>query len=302
MSFLNLGKDNWIRTSPTKEGVIFIILSFIVGFSALNTNNNLLYLIFGVMISLVILSGVISMINLSKIDVKLSRTPDLYALTPSEIVFSLTNQKPLIPSLSLTLEMNDNKTYLLYLPAHSTRSVGISCFFNSRGWNNFPILNLYTRFPFGFFKKLIKVELQNKKVLVFPNIHNVNLDINTETDYSGEDKAIKKGQSEELKSIRDYGSGDNVRDIDWKTTAKLNKLMVKEFFDNETKSVKIVFEPQSINLKNLEHYISEKASLLNEYIKLGFSVDFITSNKIYKTICNKNQMNKVLTFLALYEE
>ncbi|MGI9553816.1 MAG: DUF58 domain-containing protein [Thermodesulfobacteriota bacterium] len=299
---MKLGKDNWARTSPTKEGIVFIILSFIVGFSALNTNNNLLYLIFGVMISLVIISGIISMINLSRIDVKLSSTPDLYALIPSEIVFSLTNQKPLIPSLSLTLEMNDNKTYLIYLPAHATRSVGINCFFNSRGWNNFPILNLYTRFPFGFFKKWIRVELQDKKILVFPNIHDVNLDKNSKSDYTGEDKTIKKGQSEELKSIRDYSTGDNVKDIDWKSTAKLNKLMVKEFFDNETKSAKIVFEPQNANLINLEHYISEKASLLNEYIRLGFSVDFITSNKIYKTICNKNQMNKVFTYLALYEE
>ena len=302
MSLLKLGKDNWARTSPTKEGVVFIALCFIVGFSALNTNNNLLYLIFGVMLSLVVISGIISMINLSRIDVKLAGTPDLYALTPSEIVFNLTNQKPLIPSLSLTLEMNENKTYLIYLPAHSTRSVRMSCFFNARGWNNLPILNLYTRFPFGFFKKWIRLEIENKKILVFPNIHKVNIEKNTETENAGEGKSIKTGHSEELKSIRDYSAGDNVKDIDWKSTAKINKLMVKEFFDNETRSAKIVFEPQGISLKNLEHYISEKASLLNEYIKLGFSVDFITSNKIYRTIYNKNQMNKVLTYLALYQE
>jgi len=300
MSLLKLGKDNWARTSPTKEGIVFIILSFIVGFSALNTNNNLLYLIFGVMLSLVVISGIISMINLSRIDIELAGTPDLYALTPSVILFKLTNQKPLIPSLSLTLEMNDNKTYLIYLPSRTTSTVSMNCFFNARGWKNIPILNLYTKFPFGFFKKWIRVEIANKKVLVFPNIHNVNLENNTDTDYTGEDKSLKIGHSEELKSIRDYNSGDNVKDIDWKSTAKLNKLMVKEFFDNETKSAKIVFEPQGLNLKNLEHYISEKASLLNECVKKGFSVDFITPEKIFRTICNKNQINKVFTFLALY--
>ena len=71
MSIFKLGKDNWARTSPTREGVIFVILSFVVGFSALNTNNNLLFLIFGVMLSLVIISGVISMMNLSSIETKL---------------------------------------------------------------------------------------------------------------------------------------------------------------------------------------------------------------------------------------
>ena len=77
--------------------------------------------------------------------------------------------------------------------------------------------------------------------------------------------------------------------------------MVKEFLDNETKSARILFEPQGKNLKNLEHYISEKASLLNEFVKKGFSVDFITSDKIYRTINNKNQTNKVFTYLALYQ-
>lgn len=302
MSLLKLGKDNWARTSPTKEGVVFIILCFIVGFSALNTNNNLLYLIFGVMLSLMVISGIISMINLSRIDIKLAGTPEIYALTPSEIVFKLTNQKPFIPSLSLTLEMGDNRSFLIYLPAHSPRLVSMNCFFNTRGWNNLPEMNIYTRFPFGFFKKWIRVEIKNSKILVFPNIHKIKLEKNSDLDYTGDDKSYKTGHSEELKSIRDYSAGDNVKDVDWKSTAKLNKLMVKEFFDNETKSAKIVFEPRGIKLKNLEQYISEKASLLNEYIKLGFSVDFITSNKIYRTICNKNQMNKVLTFLALYQE
>ena len=71
MSLFRLGKDNWARTSPTKEGIVFIMLSFIVGFSALNTNNNLLYLIFGVMLSLVVISGIISMINLSRLEIDL---------------------------------------------------------------------------------------------------------------------------------------------------------------------------------------------------------------------------------------
>ena len=302
MSLLKLGKDNWARTSFTKEGVVFTFLSFIVGFSALNTNNNLLYLIFGFMLSLMVISGIISMINLSRIDVKLAKIPDIYALIPSEIVFDLTNQKPLIPSFSLTLEMNDKKTYLIYLPSRSTRSVRMKCFFTTRGWNDLPALNLYTRFPFGLFKKWIRVEIPNNKILIFPNIHKVNLEKNADMGYSGENKSIQTGHSQELKSIRNYNTDDNFRDIDWKNTAKLNKLMVKEFFENKTKSAKIVFEPQSINLKNLEHYISEKASLLSEYIKLGFSVDFITPNKIHRTICNKNKMKKVLTFLALYQE
>ena len=72
MSLLKLGKDNWARTSPTKEGLTFIALSLFVGFAAINTGNNLLYLTFGIMMSFVAASGFLSMINLSRIEVRIT--------------------------------------------------------------------------------------------------------------------------------------------------------------------------------------------------------------------------------------
>jgi len=52
---------------------------------------------------------------------------------------------------------------------------------------------------------------------------------------------------------------------------------------------------------NLEHYISEKASLLVEYIKKGFSVDFIIGKKEYKAVYNSGQTRRILSMLALYK-
>ena len=110
-----------------------------------------------------------------------------------------------------------------------------------------------------------------------------------------------RGTGEELKTIRDYDSGDNKKDIDWKSTAKMNKLMVKEFFDNETKNAEIIFEPEKEGSVNIEKYISEKASLLNEYINSGFTVDFISKNKKFKAVYNQSEMYKVLGYLAVYK-
>ena len=302
MSLLRLGKDNWARTYPTKEGVIFILLSFIVGFSAINTNNNLLYLIFGVMISLVILSGIISMINLSRIDIRLVHIPDIYALTPSNLIFRLKNEKYLIPSASLTLQMEDSKSYLLYLPSGSERDINLKCFFKNRGWNHIPKISLITKFPFGFFKKWIKIDLSKSRVLVYPKINEIVVNDSSDTNFqNGNYELMKSGQSYELKSIRDYYPGDNKKDIDWKSTAKVSSIMVKEYLTTETKNAKIFFDPENENFRNLEHYISEKASLLVEYIKTGFTVDFVICNKEYKAVYNFSQTRKILSLLALYE-
>jgi len=290
MSLLRLGKDNWARTSPTKEGIIFILLSFIVGFSAINTNNNLLYLIFGVMISLVVVSGITSMINLSRIDINLVNIPDIYALTPSSLIFRLKNDKLLIPSFSLTLQLEDARSYLIFLPSHSERDIRIKCFFKKRGWNYLPKISLVTKFPFGFFKKWIKIDLG----------HEINSDNNTDH-YTGDTLLRKTGQSEELKSIRDYNPGDTKKSIDWKSTAKVNRMMVKEYSAIDTRNARIVFDPDTEISMNLEHYISEKASLLVEYIKKGFSVDFIIGKKEYKAVYNSGQTRRILSMLALYK-
>lgn len=300
MSILKLGKDNWARTSPTKEGITFVTLSFIVGFAAINTNNNLLYLIFGVMLSLVIISGIFSMINLSRIDVKLKQTSELYALTPSYITFSFKNEKFLIPSYSLTLELDKNRSFITYLPTTDKQELKVGCFFKERGWNKIPEVILYTRFPFGFFKKWIKIDIQNKEVLVYPKLNKITIDKNIIKDQLGEIESNKTGHGEELKTIRDYTDGDNTKQIDWKNSAKTDKLMVKEFLQKENSVAEVVFNPENDRYRDLEHYISEKASLLAKYVKSGFNVEFITQDKIFKIIYNKRQMFKVFEYLALY--
>ena len=302
MSLLRLGKDNWARTSPTREGIIFIILSVIVGFSAINTNNNLLYLIFGVMISLVVVSGIISMINLSRIDIDLVGIPDLYALTPSGLSLRLKNDKPLLPSFSLTLQLEEAKSYLLYLPPGDERDLRIKCFFKRRGWQEIPEISLVTSFPFGFFKKWIKIDLENTRVLVFPKINEVEVRCEDLDDhFAGDTSPRKTGQSEELKSIREYSPGDAKKNIDWKSTAKVDRMMVREYSATDTKNARIVFDPETDSTRNLEHYISEKASLLVEYVKNGFSVDFIMGKKEYRAIYSRGQARRILGLLAVYE-
>ena len=303
MSLLRLGKDNWARTSPTKEGLIFILLSFIVGFSAINTNNNLLYLIFGVMISLVLVSGIISMINLSRIDISLVNIPDIYAFTPASLIFRLKNDKPIIPSFSLTLQLEDAKSFLIFLPSESERDLGIKCFFNKRGWNHIPEISLVSKFPFGFFKKWIKVDLEHTRVLVYPKIHEIDINLdNDSNNFTGSTILSNTGQSEELKSIREYYPGDAKKSIDWKSTAKVERIMVKDYSELDQRNTKIIFNPDTEIYRNLEHYISEKASLLVEHIKKGFSVDFIMGKKEYKAVYSLGQTRRILGILALYKK
>ena len=151
MSLLKLGKDNWARTSPTKLGMLYIGLTLFVGFAAINTGNNLLYLTFGVMLSFVIVSGIISMFNLARIDVDFKVPRDVYAMSHANLVFTLKNNKPFIPSYSLTIDLNGRKAFVPYLKRDEKLKTSVRYIFNKRGWCSIPDATISTSFPFGFF-------------------------------------------------------------------------------------------------------------------------------------------------------
>ncbi|MEQ9319041.1 MAG: hypothetical protein RIF41_07760, partial [Polyangiaceae bacterium] len=64
-------KRSWPRKLKfTREGKYFLGITLGVGFAAINTGNNLLYLLLGMMLSLIIVSGVMSELSLRTLTVK----------------------------------------------------------------------------------------------------------------------------------------------------------------------------------------------------------------------------------------
>jgi len=138
----NLRRTDRVSTRPTKEGITFLALSIFVGVAALNTGNNLLYLIFGMMLSFIAISGFMSMINLSRIDVRSVTPQNIFALTPTSFKLLITNKKILLPSYSITVEVDREKGFISYLPAKVTKKANIRYFFKHRGWNEIDFLEI----------------------------------------------------------------------------------------------------------------------------------------------------------------
>ncbi|HSE83912.1 MAG TPA: DUF58 domain-containing protein [Thermodesulfobacteriota bacterium] len=299
MKTLRLGKDNWARTQPTKEGGTFLALTIFVGIAALNTGNNLLYLIFGMMLSSIVASGIISMVNLSWIKVESLLPDDIFALTPTPIKFSVKNLKYFIPSYSLTIDIEGRKSFISYVPNKGERTVTVQYLFKKRGWNQIPQVVLFTRFPFGFFKKWIKVDIENREILVYPKVEKLDIEKEKIRQKFGERESENLGFGGELKSIRVYNEGDNPKYIHWKTTAKTGKLMLQELHDDESKRVIVEFKPTKI-AGELEREITSAASTFLELIKDNYEVEFIAPDIIFSPSEIGRSPRPVLRYLALF--
>lgn len=299
MSFLKLGKDNWARTRPTKEGLAFIALSLFVGFAAINRGNNLLYLTFGIMMSFVAASGILSTINLSGIEAKIRPQGDVFALTPARLKFSLVNTKSLIPSYSLNFEIDEKKAFIPYLPPGVESTASLKHLFGERGWNKMPEAVLSTRFPFGFFRKWIKIDLGNEEILVFPKVDATSAGNETLEERPEGAESEMSGFGYDLRSIKEFRHGDNPRLIHWKTTAKTGRLMVREMEEEKVKRAVIEFRPERDKTR-LEHQISRLASLLVALLKEGFEVEFVAPDRTFSSSVTGGSPRPVLRYLALF--
>src|SRR4030066_745546 len=99
----------------TKEGKRFLIAVALIGLASVNTGNNLIYLIFSMMLSLSFISFIIAAVNLSKIECTAEFEEPLYANAPFDIKIAFYNKK-IIPSYSIAMVFPLNISRELYIP------------------------------------------------------------------------------------------------------------------------------------------------------------------------------------------
>src|SRR6476659_11460848 len=99
--FRRLFRYRSIRLTP--DGVRFVLLAVGIGIASVNTGNNLLYLLFAMMLSLIVISGVLSERCFKQVHVSRRLPPALFANQPASAAFVVTNRSPRSPVFSLRI-------------------------------------------------------------------------------------------------------------------------------------------------------------------------------------------------------
>ncbi|MBN1902265.1 DUF58 domain-containing protein [Candidatus Sumerlaeota bacterium] len=229
----------------TLEGIVFILITFFIGFAAINTNTNLLYLILSMMLSLFILSGLLSSATLRKISVKRLAARHISAKETATVQMELRNNKKRLSSYSLRImdfmENGDivGAGYHFHIAPRSREIVSYKVKFPHRGVYKLSRIRVASRFPFGFFERAILIR-QSQEILVYPQILDVRPILEAAKVDLGEYETGKKGHGHSLYGIREYTPTDSARYIHWKVSARSSKIMLREFEKEEKKKVTIL--------------------------------------------------------------
>jgi len=271
----------------TREGLGFIMILIGVGLGAINTGNNLLYLILAMCCSFIVVSGILSEMSLKKLSVQGQAPPYLYAQEHGSVILKLSNHKKWEPSYSIRVKPAQSRQsfslepepYFFFIPAGATMEKPVMLTAQKRGHLKISACRLTTRFPFGFFYKTKTIPLKLETV-VFPSIHPVKLPEYSEAGLEGEGTVQPRG--EELHAIREFQPGDSLSSVHWKSSAKTGNLRVKEFHSHNLQSYTVFLtltDPASnrpVTGEVLEERVSEAASLIYHLIQKGHEVSLKT--------------------------
>lgn len=223
----------WRRISFTAGGVVFTVGTTAVGFAALNTGNNLLYLLLGAMLGFIAVSGWLSEQAIK--DLRVERRIPRATTVGRDVVltYHVRNLKRRMPSLAVEIREAGlpEAAFVSHAPAGGRLSVRSSNGFVRRGVYPLGTVTLSTSFPFGLFRKERDLELPGE-IIVWPR-H----DLAVRDPSPGAGLVPRSGPSArgalgwrgEYRSLRPYRMGDDPRDIHWKSSARLQKPVVREY-------------------------------------------------------------------------
>ena len=237
----------------TRDGTIYLIAIFVLIAAAINTGNNLLFLILACLLGGILVSGVLSRAVLSGIELKFDMPEHIFAGQPILAEIELRNEKQAWPSFSLLVvgQTKRNKTpaeiltrpvFFPYIPHLTAARQKVELRFPRRGAYRQDAFGIRTRFPFGFFEKTREVD-SDIEIVVYPRVEPTDQFYEVLPLLSGEMASHFRGRGHELHSLREYQPTDSARFVDWKVTAKLGRMSVREFAREDERRVMIVLDP-----------------------------------------------------------
>ena len=306
------------RFPPTREGWWFLGATLLVGLAAINGGINLLFLVFGMMLSLIIASGVLSEICLRQLAVTRRMPGTIHAGTPYLMGIAVRNDKRRIPTFSLEVEdllegqPVERRCYYLKLPAGRMQETAYKHTLLRRGRHRFTGFRISTRFPFGFIRKSRDI-VAAADVLVYPALVPVpETIIRAGLAEAGRNQTPSRSRSGDFHGLREFRTGDDPRDIHWRTSARRGRFFVRECEEETGRTVLLVLEqsrtPPPTDAKEaaelakaFEAAVSLTASLALALIRKGLLVGLKTADAYVAPAAGPGQAPDILEPLALIQ-
>jgi uncharacterized protein (DUF58 family) len=310
------GKGRWRwprRLRITREGKYFIGITLGVGLAAINTGNNLLYLLLGLLLALIVVSSVMSELSLRSLRVTRRLPPRSQVGRAHLVEIEVRNDKQRIPSYAIEVEdlrqgqPADKRCFFLKVSPKSAQVAAYRRTPAKRGRDTHVGFRLATRFPFGLFEKSREVEAIGE-LIIYPAVDSIRLPPEQQGRLSGGLSSSTRGGGDEIIAVRPLREGDDPRDIYWRKSTLHTSLVLRERAREVRANVKLTLNdisPQNPSTEawstRFEQAIRDVASRAVAHLRRGDAVLLETSSGLRVRARPDTGADPLLRFLALLE-
>ncbi len=272
-----------------------------MGVSAINTGNNLIYLITAAFLSFLAISGFFGKSNIAGVAVELGAPGEVYASAEFPLKVRLTNQRRFLPSFLVRVRINNDDTLFPYVRAGDAEERSITTIAERRGRRVIDAVVVSSVFPFNFIIRRRRVKT-SFEYIVFPEPKRCDLRylIEHKRKVRGETSSDRRGYEGDLLSLRNYAHGDPMKYIHWKASAKTRELKTKELSSLSEKPVVVDFEKTGI--RDLEERISCVTYILLQLYRRNIPSGLRIHDFVFEPGTSASHKTAMIRELALYGE
>ncbi|UCD74231.1 MAG: DUF58 domain-containing protein [Phycisphaerales bacterium] len=224
-------------------GFIYVALVLVIAVTAMNSQNNLLFWIFGVLFSGLLISGIFS--GWMMLGLRVKRLDPEHGTVGGALVvrYAVTNRSRFFPAFNVHIEerpargrtswnnaLRPGGAWIMHIGPRETVHGEATFPAVRRGEARFEKLRIWTTFPFGIVKKSITFT-QLQHTFIHPRLYELRrrvLDTVVPHSDVGTRISSRPGAGDDYFGLREYRPGDSLRHVAWKRTATRDELICIE--------------------------------------------------------------------------
>ena len=283
----------------SKAGALYIVITLLLGFSAVNTGNNLLFLVVSGLLAFMSVTGLAGMLNIRRLTPELLPPEEIFAAMPATFRIRVHNAKHFLPAFLIRLECPDGSGVTIPLVKRSGFAEGnITLTFPERGQAAVGTITISSPFPVNFFTRWWTYPMEERCV-VFPRlIHGQAAGDGPERNRVGSTGRQNRGLDGELEHIGEYSGREPLRMIHWKLSARGDELLVKEF--GRQAAQPLIVDLNALPGRDMEERISRAAGLIRRWTRER-PVGLTLRDRTLPAEAGHRHELHLLTELALYD-
>lgn len=284
----------------TRVGRTYLVVTFGVGLGALNTGNNLLYLVLGLMLSMVVVSGVLSERCLRDLSVRRLGAESPFAGEPFAFRWALERRAGLAFALVLS-EVDapvSGEGRVPYLKAGAEHVARADVTVPRRGPVRLSGVRVTTTWPLGLFAKTRTFALEGT-LLVYPRRSYACREPGEATTgpvgESGNPRRLDG--TGDLAGLRELGPNEDARRVHWLKSASAGKLLRVER-EREERRTYVLSVEGGLAGDALERRCEEVAALAHQLLEAGNEVGLEAGGQQLRPAAGTAQELRILRALA----